>query len=272
MSKLALGLVVLGLIQVVNPFGGGTVLSNIGGLIFLTVPLLWFFIGRAVMDDRSIAFLLQAFIVVAVIVGIYGLFQTEWATGERLPPWDQDWFDVAGYGALTVSDSAGANNAIRAFSTFPSNQEYATFLAISLVVIFAMALHRRFWPFVLAPLLAVAMFYAGGRSPMALALVAIVILTGIRTRSGPLAAIVVVLGIGAIFGLAAVAGPRLDQAAGVSDNAVASHNIQGLLHPLDPDGSGVARWANFTTASRTASPTRPGRAPVRPTPPGAPVQ
>ena len=31
----------------------------------------------------------------------------------------------------------------------------------------------------------------------------------------------------------------------MSDNAIASRNIQGLLNPLDSSGSGVARWAGF---------------------------
>jgi hypothetical protein len=246
-SKLALGLVVLGLIEVLNPFGHGTLPSNVGGLIFLAVPLLWFFIGREIGEDRSIAFLLQAIIVVAVAVGLYGLFQTEWSPGQHLPSWDQRWFDVAGYGALVVTENAGANNAIRAFSTFPSNQEYATFLAVSLVAIFAMVLHRRFWPLALAPFLAIAMFWAGGRSPMALAGFAAVVLAGVRSRNAINATIIVVLGIGAIFGLATLVGPRLDRAAGVNDNAIATHNIRGLLHPLSPDGSGLGRWTNFTT-------------------------
>ena len=244
-SKLVLGLIVLSLVQVFNPFGPGSVLVNIGGLIFLTVPLLWFFIGRAILDDQSMGVLLQGFIIVAVVVGVYGLFQTEWSVGERLPSWDQAWFDTAGYAALTVADSAGANNDIRAFSTFPSNQEYATFLAIALVVIFALAMHRRFWPLVLVPLIAMAMFYSGGRAPMALAAWPSWSCWACAPAAGRWPQLIVV-GIAAVFGLAALVGPRLDQAAGVSDSAVTERNINGLLRPLDPDDSGVARWANFT--------------------------
>ena len=76
-----MGIVALGVVQVVNPFATGGVLANLGGLIFLAVPLLWFFIGRAVADDASVAFLLQAVVVVALMVGLYGVFQTEWSVG-----------------------------------------------------------------------------------------------------------------------------------------------------------------------------------------------
>jgi len=57
--------------------------------------------------------------------------------------------------------------------------------------------------------------------------------------------VVVAVGVGAVFALASVAGPRLDEAAGVSGDTVAKRNVDGFLRPLDPDGSGVGRWANF---------------------------
>ena len=186
LSKLVLGIVALGVLQVANPFALRRFLANLGGLIFLAVPLLWFFIGRVVADDASVSFRLQAVVVVALVVGLYGVFQTEWTPGERLPAWDQEWFEVAGYSALTVADSAEANNTVRAFSTFPRNGEYSNYLAIGFIVIFALALHRRFWPVLIAPFLAVAIFYSGGRATMALTGLAVVFLIGMRTRNGPL--------------------------------------------------------------------------------------
>ena len=86
LTKLVLGIIALGLVQVVNPFASGGVLANLGGLIFLAVPLLWFFIGRAVGEDRSVALLLKVVVAVALIVGLYGVYQTEWSVGEQLPP------------------------------------------------------------------------------------------------------------------------------------------------------------------------------------------
>ncbi len=246
-SKLVLGLIALGIVQVLNPLAGGGLVANIGGLIFLAVPLLWFFVGRAVADDEAIEFLMKAVIVVAVIVGLYGMWQTEWRQGQHLPPWDQSWFDVAGYSALKVFSSAGANNTVRAFSTFPSNGEYTTYLSFALIFIFSLALHKRYIWLLASPLLAAAIFYAGGRSGIALTLVAVVIMLGARTRNLALGLIVFVVGVGAVFGFATVAGPRLDEAAGVSDNAVTQRNVGGLLHPLDPSRSSVlGRWDSFT--------------------------
>ena len=85
LTKLVLGIIALGVVQVVNPFATGGVLSNLGGLIFLAVPLLWFFIGRAVADDASVAFLLQAVIVVALVVGSTGSFRPSGARVSGCP-------------------------------------------------------------------------------------------------------------------------------------------------------------------------------------------
>jgi hypothetical protein len=115
------------------------------------------------------------------------------------------------------------------------------------MLIFAMVYHRRaLFTLLAAPLLAFALFSSGGRSGMALAALAGVVLTGIRTRNAATALVVIVLGVGVVYGSLAVVGPRLDTAAGLSSNAVTKRNVSGLLHPLDPGRSSVlARWDNF---------------------------
>jgi len=248
LSKLVLFLLAVAVFQVVNPLAGGGVLVNLGGLIFLSVPLLWFFIGRGVGDERSVRFVLSAAILVAVAVGIYGMWQTELAAGERMPAWDRAWYEEAGYGALRIANDANANNEVRPFSTFPSNGEYSGYLSLALIAIAALAFHRRFWALLALPVLLPAIFWSGGRAFIALTGVALVVLAGVRTRNLALGVVVVVLGVGSIFGLAAVAGPRLDKAAGVSGSVVTQRNISGLLHPLDPGrSSALARWGAFGT-------------------------
>jgi hypothetical protein len=240
-----LGLVVL---LAFNPFGAGGLAAGLGGVLFLGVPLLWFFIGRQLGDERSISFILHAVIAVAIVVAAYGLFQTELAPGERLPQWDQDWYEVAGYSALNVGEEG---NQIRPFSTFASNGEYSSYLTVALIVIFALAVHRRPLYLLAAPLLAFALFSSGGRAGMALTTLAIVLLLGALTRNLALGLVVIVLGVAAVYGLAIAFGPRLDRAAGLTGNAVSKRNVSGLLHPLDPGRSSVlARWDNLVIGVR----------------------
>jgi hypothetical protein len=243
LGKLVLALLALTLVQAFNPLGVGGIVASVGGLIFLAVPLLFFFIGRELMEERHIRFLAAAMLVLALVVGAYGMWQTELAPGEVLPSWDQAWYEIAGYEALGVSEDA--NNKIRPFSTFPSNGEYATYLSIGLIFALAMVLHGRFLALLAVPVLAIACFYAGGRSVIALTLLAAVVLTGIRTRNAVVALLVIVVGVGATFAVISAAGPRLDRAAGVS-GGITERTVGGLVDPLDPSRSTfIAHWDNF---------------------------
>jgi hypothetical protein len=119
---------------------------------------------------------------------------------------------------------------------------------VALMVIFALVFHRRPLTLLAAPLLAFALFSSGGRAGMAVTGLGIVILLGARTRSFAVGLVVIVLGVGAVYGLAAVVGPRLDRAAGLSGNTISERNVSGLLHPLDPGSSTLARWDNLNKA------------------------
>jgi hypothetical protein len=243
-ALLTLALIVIVLLQVFNPLGSSGLIASLGGLLFLGVPLLWFFVGRGIADDRLIRIVMYVVVAVALVVCTYGLFQTELAPGERLPPWDQSWYEVAGYQALDVGESG--NRQIRPFSTFASNGEYSAYLSIGLIIIFALAFHRRPLWLLAAPFLAFAVFSSGGRAVMALTALAAVVLLGVRTRNLVVGFLVVVVGIASVYGLASAFGPRLDRAAGLSGEAISERNVSGLLHPLDPSrSSALSRWDGF---------------------------
>jgi hypothetical protein len=81
---------------------------------------------------------------------------------------------------------------------------------------------------------------------MAVTGLGIVILLGARTRSLAVGLVVIVLGVGAVYGLAAAVGPRLDRAAGLSGDDISERNVSGLLHPLDPgQSSALSHWDNL---------------------------
>jgi hypothetical protein len=246
LSKLVVLLLVMACLWVFHPLGAGGVLGGLAGLIFVGVPLLWFLIGRELGNRQTVARLMYAVVILSVLIACYGLYQTKWGT---MPSWDLDWFHVAGYNAVVVDTNSLGELQFRPWGTFSSNSEYSAYLGIALVITVALLYHRKFALAITAPLLTVAVFLSGGRSVMALLLLTGVVLTALLTRNRVLALIVVVLGIGVIYGAALALGPRIDRAAGLSGNAVSQRNVGGLLKPLDPQQSTfLTHWDNFGNA------------------------
>lgn len=224
--KLVLGLFALALVEAFNPSGYG-IAAGLAGLLFIAVPLLWFVVGRELGDRRLVRMVVYATIVTATISSTYGLWQTQ----HGFPSWDLAWIKVTGYAALHV----GAQ--IRGFGTFPSSAEYAAFSGVGFVFAMALILHRRMAPIVVVPFMAVAIFLASGRSVLVLTLVAVVFMLAVLTRSLASGTFIAVFGVVTLFGLASIFGPSLDRATHQSSNALVSHQLGGLLNPLDPQKS-----------------------------------
>lgn len=184
LSKLVFALLALTVVQVLNPTSGSLV-AGLGGLLFLGVPLLWFFVGREFADRRTVRALLYATVGLAVAIGIYGLWQTE----VGLPSWDRSWLDLGGFTALQVFGT------IRAFGSFASSAEYAVFLAGALTICAAMLLHGRALFSLALPFLAVPLFLASGRTVLALAIFTVLLMMGLRTGRLKLAVVFAVIGV-----------------------------------------------------------------------------
>jgi len=190
------------------------------------VPLLWFFAGREFGTARSLRALFATLVVSASIVAVYGLYQT-W---DGLPSWDKLWGDQSGYPALDVG------TVIRAFGTFSSAAEYASFLGIAIVVAVAFAADRKPYLLPAVPLLAVALFYESGRAIIVTTVVAVIVVLAARTGSMARATVtLVVLLAGVVLAIVLFRG-ALEGAAN-SSNALVSHQVGGLLHPLNQQQS-----------------------------------
>jgi hypothetical protein len=226
LSKLVAVLMGLLILQSLNPLNP-TAFAGVAGLVFLVVPMLWFFIGRELGDRQLVLALLCGVIVAALAVGFYGWWQTE----REMPSWDAQWVDVAGYGALNVGDK------IRGFSTFSSSAEYAAFLGIAIVFAVALALHRRALAALAAPLLMVPLVLSSVRATTLLTLFAVIVMIGLLTRKASTAAAVVTLGIAATVGALFAFGPALERLAASSGNALIIHEVEGLVHPFDSEKS-----------------------------------
>ncbi len=230
LSKLVLALGGVALLQAFNPLGVGGVGAGLAGLIFLGVPLLFFFIGRELGDRSAMRWVVGSVVAIAAIAALYGMWQTKFGS---LLPWDLDWYETAGYAALRIGGLAE----LRPWSTFASSSEYAAYLATALVFAWAALLHGRLALMLAAPVLLFAGFFAGGRSVLVLLLLSGIVMLSARTHNKAAGLMVVVVGIGVTVALAVSLGPAIDRAAGLGGSAVTERNVSGVLNPLDPTQS-----------------------------------
>ena len=173
---------------------------------------------------------------VAVVTSAYGLWQTEIG----MPQWDESWVDVAGYAALQVGEE------IRGFGTFSSHTEYAAFAGVGIVFASALALHGRAVAALALPFLGISLFFASSRGVLVLTLLAVIVLVGLRAHKGRYTVAIIVVGIVSVFAVSALLGPALDRAAGRSSSHLVSHQVGGLLNPLDPEQSTlIGHWELF---------------------------
>jgi hypothetical protein len=225
LSKLVTAMLVMTALQIFNP-AGGSVRAGLIGFLFFGMPLLWFFVGRELVDE-SLADTMMGFVVaLAVVVGLYGLWQTQIG----VPSWDRAWIDLArgaGYAALSI------DNQIRAFGTFSSSAEYSLFLGAALAFAAAFVLRGRAQWGLAIPILAVALFLASARSALVLTGLAIAVLAALRPRRPAVAVAVAVVAVAAAYGSVSVLGSALS----TSGNAFVEHQVSGLADPLNGDVS-----------------------------------
>jgi hypothetical protein len=226
LSKLVLVLVAVSIVEVANPAGGGPGVGIVG-MLYVTVPLLWFFVGRELLGETAAARLLGLLVLLGVVVAAYGLMQVE--IGH--PSWDREWVNVAGYDALKIGHT------VRPFGTFSSSAEYALFLGTALVVAVALALRGRAVVLLALPVLGVALFLASARAALVTAAFAIVVVIGLRTMRPMRALAVLLVAAAALFGAYKVFGSSLTADARGSGNALITHQLGGLTDPLDPNSS-----------------------------------
>jgi hypothetical protein len=228
LAKAVALLSLLSLVEAANPLQGG-LREGLGGILYLTVPMLAFWIGRSLVDEVMLRRLLWLVAVLALVEALYGLVQTLGG----LPSWDARWVQTNGYAALNVG------GATRAFGSFASSAEYDIFLAIGLVC--WVALLSRKWTFRLPislaaiALLGWALVLESGRGSVFLTVVAVFVM--LAARAGRRLGGAAVAGIVGITVLIFVAGQfggttvptRTSSAPGVS--ALTSHLVEGLASP-----------------------------------------
>jgi len=192
--------------------------------LFVLVPLLWFWVGRALLDERLLAAILRVVAVLSLAAAAYGL----WQVYRGFPPWDRRWIAAKGYQALFVGTS------VRPFASFASSSEYVGILSIGMVL-WALNLHKasRILPSVAAlAFLGWALTVASVRG----ALVVVPITLGMTFAASRGFGILrtALVGVAALFVLGVIVS-HIDptKVGGQQTSALVSRQITGLSDPLN---------------------------------------
>jgi len=232
LAKIVLLLNVMTLIQAFNP-GQHSLMTGMGGLLFILIPSLSFWVGRRFSNEQIIERLMWVIAFSSLGVAIYGLFQQF----VGFPSWDSAWVGTDGYTALNVG-----NGVVRAFGTSSSAQEYALFLAVGVITWVALGVRGSRvplivrWPAIVT--VAVALYYESQRTSVFLCVLALGIMFAAHRRWRPL--LVGMAGVGSIVLLVVFAGffGNSPSGNGVNDVSTAqqlsNHQLSGLT---DPNGS-----------------------------------
>jgi hypothetical protein len=217
-------MVLIGGVEVLNPQQGNPVVGLAGAGLFVG-PLVWFFIGRRMGDQRTLDRVMKVLRVVALVIVAYGVKQVLFG----FAGFEQAWIAaaVAEYQALDISGST------RPFSTFASGAEYSYFLALGAVLftVWRGNLGRALKTFIVIGLL-VAAFYAGSRSIFVTGTAAVVIVALVaRIRSLGRALLLCV--VAALVGLALLRFVPLASGSSTADK-IQNRTLQGLSNPFDP--------------------------------------
>lgn len=212
-------------LQMLNPLQGG-IMVGVAGALFMLVPLLWFWIGRAyATEDFMQTLLLKVLLPLAGLAAVMGYYHTFYG----YLPYQETWYEIAGYTAL------GARGIQSPISFFASSTEYGNFLLIALVILWALLLHKKqSWALLLLPVFFVAVFLTGSRGPIIKIVFTCAGLWAILARSTSTwvmrGAVAAVLGLVVLGGSLSALGPI------GGDNERIEHRVtrqaEGLANPL----------------------------------------
>ena len=227
LARAVLAFNILSLVEAFNP-GQGSLLTGLGGLLFMLVPTATFWVAQRHMTTDLLWRMTWVVAISALGASIYGLYQQF----SHFPSWDQAWIQSKGYTALNLGSGV-----VRAFGTFSSAQEYAAFLSVGLVAWVALAgkATRLVWPLHLSCTITVAvtLFYESQRTSVFLAALALGVMAATRLKMKPIWIILAGLaGVGVLIGAAGFFGGSGGSSTG---SVLISHQLSGIT---DPTGAG----------------------------------
>jgi hypothetical protein len=228
LANAVLVLSVLAIAGAFNPLQGGLSVG-LGGLLFVLVPMLAFWIGRSLCDDRTLANVLKLVAGLGVAVSVYGLAQAF----RGFPSWDAAWVQNHGYLALQVV-TEGGHTVVRPFATFSAASEYALFLALALLVWLVFGLRPQWLPVTLpaAALIGTALFYQSARGVIFTVVLACGLMIGAWRRAPVVLSAVIAAAFLLVF--PSVVSRLAPPTTGTGGRALlVSHQVEGLANPVE---------------------------------------
>lgn len=183
LAVLVAGFSGLCLVSLARPGPAGLV-AGVAGLLFWLVPMVWFWVGRRLVDDRLLERVILLLAVAGAVSAVYGLVKA----GVGVPPWDAQWIRDHGYVALYV----GGHQEARPFGVAASAVEFGLIVALGafLALLFAVVARRRadrlrlvLWALALVTCCA-ALVVSGVRTAVAMLGITVVACLVIRLRPG----------------------------------------------------------------------------------------
>jgi hypothetical protein len=230
-SALLVSLLVVTLVLAVfNPIQGGP-LVGLSGTIFLFFPVLWFYLGRAYLDDDTVRRLLWITVWTGFVCALYGGYQAFFG----FLPVEEHWIASRGFGSLYIG------RFIRPFSTFPSPEEWTRHTMVaataSIGLVYAWG-RRRWWLLIVSGTCLSALLLGGVRISVFGLIVSVAVLLAITARSRARAAVVLLGFAVALLAFASVAPQPSAAEIRASDaawSAFFGHATRGVVAPLAED-------------------------------------
>ena len=228
-SKLVAVLIAVMAVEAFNPKQGSLV-AGFAGAVLYVVPLLWFFIAKAVGDQ---AFTRKMVWYVILPISTAGALLGTYQTFVGFPRYEYDWVKNSGYVALSVGR-------IRPFGFFVSAAEYTLFLGIGAIILIALMVGRKLrWSLILLPLLLMSLFLESSRGAIVMLVAAACAMWGATARTNAGAMIRMLLALG-LMGAVIINGLSRINDVDLPDNVrvLYDHTKKGLLDPMNSSAGG----------------------------------
>jgi hypothetical protein len=217
-------------IEIFNPLQGGLQVG-IAGALFYLAPLLWFWVGRSglVTPEFLTFFSFRVVLPLGVVSMAWGLYQTY----HGLLPFEQQWVEEGGYGALFIAEGV-----IRAIGFANSSAEYQRLLLLCAVFALCGWITMRSRLLLLLPVFLCALFLSAARGPVIMFALAACVLWAIRARAAgswvPRFLAVAFLSAAALIALLMF---LQTQTFGARIAPLVSRQVEGLLDPANEEKS-----------------------------------
>ncbi|HYX30784.1 MAG TPA: O-antigen ligase family protein [Pyrinomonadaceae bacterium] len=242
-------------LEIFNPLQG-SLLTGLGGALFMLVPLVWFYFGQSV-NEAFINKALRLMVLVGIITSVYGVYQLLWG----YPAFEQYWIDNTDF-----YDSIQVGHIRRALATFSSAEEWGRYAEIAAIAAFGFvagqknALRRLAW-FACGVGLVGGVFLTGERTAIFGLLAGICALVLLGAKSFPRALLRIgILVLPIILIVAFVNPPSEEEMWSKSDketvSTLLSHAQRGTLKPAEEESFQI-RLENWTHLLSSVIPYRP---------------